>query len=172
MSKDQSASFMIRFTQKIYESEEGKSNVQWRGKISHIQSGDNQGFVEFDRAVDFMQEHLGNVTQSTIEDKTEKEQEGILTKSFDMLRKFKDQAPSFVMDTIKDPMGQVGTIQGQIKEQIRDVSDDISQKLDVDNLRMVSKADFKEVLSIIKNMSKQIEKLTDKVDQLDKSKKK
>jgi hypothetical protein len=37
---------------------------------------------------------------------------------------------------------------------------------------MVSKSDFKEVLSIIKNMSKQIEKLTDKVDQLDKSKKK
>lgn len=169
MSKDQSASFMIRFTQKIYESEEGNSNVQWRGKVSHVQSGDNQGFVEFDRAVDFMQEHLGNVTQSTIEDKSKKEQEGILSKSFEMIRKFKDQAPTFVMDTIKDPMRQVGNIQGQIKEQIKDVSDDISQKLDVDNLRIASKSDYKEVLSMIKTMSKQIEKLTDKVDQLDSS---
>ena len=171
MSKDQSASFMIRFTQKIYESEEGKANVQWRGKISHVQSGDNQGFVKFERAVDFMQEHLGNVTQSNIEDKPKKEQEGILSKSFDMLRKFKDQAPTFVLDTIKDPMAQVENIQGQIKEQIRDVSDDISQKIDVDNLRMASKSDYKEVLSMIKTMSKQIEKLTDKVDKLDKSKK-
>ncbi|MFT6337801.1 MAG: hypothetical protein ACI86M_002630 [Saprospiraceae bacterium] len=171
MSKDQSASFMIRFTQKIYESEEGNANVQWRGKISHVQSGDNKGFVEFDRAVDFMQDHLGNLTQSTIEDKPQKEQEGILSKSFDMLRKFKDQAPTFVMDTIKDPIGQVGNIQGQIKEQIRDVSEDISQKLDVDNLRMASKSDYKEVLSMMKAMSKQIEKLTNKVDQLDNSKK-
>lgn len=172
MSKDKSASFMIRFTQKIYESEEGNANVQWRGKISHVQSGDDQGFVEFDRAVDFMQEHLGNITQSTIEDKSEKEQEGILSKSFDMLRKFKDQAPTFVMDTIKDPMKQVENIQGQIKEQIKDVSDDLSQKLDVDNIRMASRSDYKEVLSMMKVMSKQIENLTDKVDQMDRSKKK
>lgn len=171
MSKDQSASFMIRFTQKIYESEEGKSNVQWRGKISHVQSGDDQGFVEFDRAVDFMQEHLGNLTQSTIVDKPKKEQDGLLSKSFDMLRKFKDQAPTFVMDTIKDPMGQVENIQGQIKEQIKDVSDDLSQKLDVDHIRVASRSDYKEVISMIKAMSKQIENLTEKVDKLDKSKK-
>jgi len=163
---------MIRFTQKIYESDEGNANVQWRGKISHVQSGEDKGFVEFDRAVDFMQEHLGNVTQSTIEDKSEKEQEGILSKSFDMLRKFKDQAPSFVMETIKDPMAQVENIQGQIKEQIKDVSEDLSQKIDVDNLRMASKSDYKEVLSMMKAMSKQIENLTEKVDQMDKSKKK
>lgn len=168
MSKDQSASFMIRFTQKLFESEEGTPSVQWRGKISHVQSGEDQRFVEFDRAVDFMQQHLENVTQSTIEDKSKKEQEGILSKSFDMLRKFKDQAPAFVMDTIKDPMGQVGNIQGQIKEQIKDVSEDISQKLDVDNLRMASKSDYKEMLSIMRGMSAQIENLTQKVDQLEK----
>jgi len=169
MSKDQSASFMIRFTQKIYESEEGSQQLQWRGKISHVQSGEDQGFVEFDRAVDFMQEHLGNVTQSTISDKSEKEQEGILSKSFDMLRKFKDQAPSFVLDTIKDPIGQVGNIQGQIKEQIKDVSEDISQKLDVDSIRSASKSDYKEMLAMMASMSKQIENLSKKVDPLDQS---
>jgi len=168
MSKEQSASFMIRFTQKLYETEEGKQDIQWRGKVSHVQSGEDQGFVEFDRAVDFMQKHLSDVTQSTIDDKPKKEQESILSKSFDMLRKFKDQAPSFVMDTIKDPMAQVGNIQGQIKEQIKDVSEDLSQKIDVDHLRMASKSDYKEILSMMQSMSKQIEKLTNKVDQLEK----
>lgn len=172
MSKDQSASFMIRFTQKIYESDSGEPNIQWRGKVSHVQSGDNQGFVEFDKAVDFMQEHLSNITQSNISSKPESEQEGILSKSFDMLRKFKDQAPTFVMDTIKDPIGQVGNIQDQIKEQIKDVSEDISQKIDVDSLRSASKSDFKDVLTMMKSMSEQLQVLSDKVDKLDKPTKK
>lgn len=170
MAKDQSASFMIRFTQKIFESEEGEPNVQWRGKISHVQSGDDQGFIEFDNAVDFMQDKLGILTQSTIKDKPKEDHENILSKSFGMLRKFKDQAPSFVMDTIKDPLGQVGNIQDQIKEQIKDVSGEISQKLDVDNIRMASRSDYKDMLNMMNVMSKQIERLTDKVDQMDKKK--
>ena len=81
------------------------------------------------------------------------------------------RAISNVMETIKDPIGQVGHIQDQIKEQIKDVSGDISQKIDVDSLRSASKSDYKDMMELMKSMSKQIQSLTKKVDQLEKPKK-
>jgi hypothetical protein len=40
---DQTASFMVRFNQKIFE-ENGESKVQWRGKVSHVQGGEDMSF--------------------------------------------------------------------------------------------------------------------------------
>lgn len=167
MSAKQSASFMIRFTQKIFNDSDGKPGIQWRGKISHVQSGDDQGFVEFENAIAFMQEKLEDLTASTIANKPEDEQDGILSKSFDFLKKIKENAPKIVMDTIKDPMGQVGNIKGQIEEQIKDVGDELSQKIEIDNLRMVSRTDYKEMMTLMHKMANQIEDLSKKVDSLD-----
>ena len=167
MSSNQSASFMIRFTQKIFNEKDGKPGVQWRGKISHVQSGNDKSFVAFERAVEFMQEKLEDLTASSIEGKSEKEQDGILTKSFEFLRKIKDNAPKIMMDTIKDPMGQVGNIKDQIEEQIKDVGDEISQKIEFDNLRMVTRSDYKVMMGLMQKMSKQIDTLSKKVDSLE-----
>lgn len=167
MSVKQSASFMIRFTQKIFNDSEGKPGVQWRGKISHVQSGDDQGFIEFENAIAFMQEKLEDLTATSIADKPEEEQDGILSKSFDLLKKIKDQAPKIVMETIKDPIGQVGNIKDQIEEQIKDVGDELSQKIEIDNIRMVSKSDYKDMMNLIQKMSSQLDHLSKKVDALE-----
>lgn len=170
MSKEQTASFMIRFSQKQYLDDKGTEAVQWRGKISHVQSGEDTNFVDFDKAADFMQRRLSLITQSTVSEEAATEQEGILTKSFDMLKRIRQQAPAFVMDTIKDPLGQVENIQDQIKEQLRDVGGDLSQKLDVDNIRTASRNDYKEMVTIMKSMAAQIDALAKKVDRIDKKK--
>ena len=167
MSANQSASFMIRFTQKLFSEKDGKPGVQWRGKISHVQSGDDSSFVEFENAITFMQEKLEDLTAASIIDKPEKEQDGILSKSFDLLKKIKDNAPKIVMDTIKDPMGQVGHLKDQLEEQIKDVGDELSQKIEIDNLRMVSRSDYKEMFGLMQKMSTQIETLSKKVDSLE-----
>lgn len=167
MSANQSASFMIRFTQKIFKDDNGNADVQWRGKISHVQSGDDKGFVDFENAIGFMQEKLEDLTASSIVDKSEEDQDGILTKSFDLLKKIKQNAPKIVMDTIKDPIGQVGNIKDQIEEQIKDVGDEISQKIEIDNLRMVSRSDYKDMMTLMQKMSSQIDTLSKKVDALE-----
>ena len=167
MSVNQSASFMIRFTQKIFKDKDGNPGVQWRGKISHVQSGDDKGFVEFENAVSFMQEKLEDLTASSILNKPEEEQDGILSKSFEFLKKIKANAPKIMMDTIKDPIGQVGNFKEQIEEQIKDVGDELSQKIEIDNLRMVSKSDYKDMLAIMQKMSTQIDNLSNKVDSLE-----
>ena len=35
VKKDETASFMLRFTQKIFQNEDGESQVQWRGTVSY-----------------------------------------------------------------------------------------------------------------------------------------
>jgi hypothetical protein len=58
--QDQIASFMVRFNQRIFE-ENGESSVQWRGKISHIQDGEEERFTDFNKALSFMQKKLSEL---------------------------------------------------------------------------------------------------------------
>ena len=40
--KDETASFVLRFTQKIFQNEEGEPQIQWRGNMRHVQTGDEK----------------------------------------------------------------------------------------------------------------------------------
>ena len=51
--KDETASFVLLFTQKIFQNDKGESEVQWRGNIRHVQGGDEKRFSEFDDVVTF-----------------------------------------------------------------------------------------------------------------------
>ena len=89
MSKqDQTSSFLLRFTQKIFEDDKGEADVQWRGKITHVQGNDQKNFSELKDAIAFIQEKLSTLTLSSIEtDATTEEKEGLLEKSMDIWKK-------------------------------------------------------------------------------------
>jgi len=89
---DQTASFMVRFNQKIFE-DEGESKVQWRGKISHVQGGDEKSFSDFNDALTFMQKKLAELTKEATKDKSEEQQEGILKKSLYMWKTMAQAGP-------------------------------------------------------------------------------
>ncbi len=104
--RDETASFMVRFNQKIFE-EDGESKVQWRGKISHVQGGEEQNFSDFNDALLFMRDRLANLTKEATKDKTTEQQEGILQKSLYMWKTMKEVGPKVLMETIKDPKKQL-----------------------------------------------------------------
>jgi len=170
VKKDETASFMLRFTQKIFQNEKGESQVQWRGNIRHVQGGDEQRFSKFDEAVNFMQSKLAEMTIQQMEDKSPEEQKGILSKSFDLWKKMAMTAPKVVMETIKDPKAQVEKLTSEIQqvgENIKhQVEGRISQKMDVDEWRGVSKNDHKRMMDMMEKMSKEIINLNKKVDEL------
>ena len=51
--KEETASFVLRFNQKVFQTDDGESQVQWRGNIRHVQGGDEKRFSEFDEVVQF-----------------------------------------------------------------------------------------------------------------------
>jgi len=166
----QTASFMVRFNQNIFDDDQGESNVQWRGQISHVQDGDKVNFSEIKEALSFMQEKLAALTIDATEDKTPEEQEGILTRSFDMWKKMTASYPKLVMDAIKDPKAQISQIQGQIQDQISTVGGGISQKIENSPWRTATKSDFDNLAEKMDLMSKEIVKLNKKVTKLSKAK--
>jgi gas vesicle protein len=169
MSKkqDQTASFMVRFNQKIFE-EDGESKVQWRGKISHVQGGEERNFSDFDDALLFMRDRLANLTKEATRDKTTEQQEGILQKSLYMWKTMKEVGPKVLLETIKDPKKQLHHIQDQIQDQISNISEEIGEKVHIDEWRNASRSDFKKVKKSINQLSDEIQKLSDKIDSISK----
>ncbi len=165
--QNQNASFMVRFNQRIYQ-EDGESKVQWRGKISHVQDGDEKRFSDFKDALDFMQEKLSELTEKATEHKSFEEQENIIQKSFAMWKTIKDVGPKVIKETLKDPKKQFTNLQGEIQDKFTTLSDEISEKVQIDQWRNATRSDFHEIQSQIDGLSSEIKKLSKKIDGLKK----
>lgn len=138
--KTDTASFIVRFHQKIYE-EDGESKVQWRGKITHVQGDDNQRFSDFNDALIFMREKLADLTEEATKHQSKEEQESVLDKSLNIWHTLKEMGPKVIKEAIKNPKKQIS----QIQEQISYLGDEIGEKVHIDQWRSASKSDFKEV---------------------------
>ena len=162
---DQTASFMVRFSQKIFE-ENGESKVQWRGKVSHVQGGDDQNFSDFNEAIVFIQEKLAALTLEATKDKSPEQQDGILKKSFSLWKTVVEAGPKILMETMKDPRKQVANLQDQISH----FGEEIGEKVHIDQWRNASKSDFNSMQESMQELTNQMKKLNAKVDALNKPK--
>ncbi len=176
VNKEETASFVLRLSQKIYRTDEGEPQVQWRGNIRHVQTGDESRFSTFENAREFVQKKLEAMTIKAIEDKPEAEQKGIIEQSFDFWKKVAAVTPKLVMDSIKDPKKQAAQIQEQIQEQIHQFSDVIEHTIEerksgLDNWLGASKSDSRKIVEMLSEMSAQIVALNRKVDELSKQNK-
>jgi hypothetical protein len=165
----QTASFMVRFNQKIFD-KDGESNVQWRGKISHVQGGEEKRFSDFNDALSFMEKKLTQLTAEATKNEPVEKQKGILMKSLSMWNTIKEVGPKVIMKTIKDPLKQVNQLQGQIQGQISTIGEEISEKVQIDQWRNASRSDIHVIMESINDISKELKKLNTKVNALSKKK--
>ncbi len=168
--KDETASFVLRFTQKIFQSEEGEAQVQWRGNIRHVQTGDEKRFSKFGNVTQFIQEKLADLTVTAMEDKSPEEQKGILAKSFDLWKKMALETPKLVAVTIKDPKKGIAQIQTQLSqagEFIGATIEDAKENLpDLPDLIGHSKEEHSAIMRKLEEMSLKMEELSAEVKQL------
>ena len=160
---DQTASFMVRFNQIIFE-EDGESKVQWRGKVSHVQGGEDQSFSDFNDAVKFIQEKLGDLTIEATKDKSPEQQNSLLQKSFSLWKTVAKEGPKVIMETIKDPRKQVSNLQDQISH----LGEDLMGKVPIDEWSYASKSDFHSIKEAIFALTDEMKNLNAKVEALSK----
>ncbi|MBT7816326.1 MAG: hypothetical protein HN566_06275, partial [Polaribacter sp.] len=161
--QEQTASFLVRFQQRIFE-ENGESEVQWRGKISHVQDGEEQRFSDFNDALSFMQQKLGELTEEATKHESSEEQESIIHKSLSMWKTIKDVGPKVIRNTLKDPKKQFTHLQDEIQDKIITIGEEISEKVHIDQWRNASRSDFNKIQSQIAALSSEIQKLSTKFD--------
>lgn len=160
----QTASFMVRFQQQIFE-ENNESKIQWRGKVSHVQDGEEKRFTDFKDAISFMQKKLENLTIEATKDQPKEQIDSLLKKGVSMFKMATHVGSEIIKDTLKDPKKQMG----QIQDQISFLGDEIAEKVQekahmVDDWRNVSKADFKSVKDSLLDLTTEIKKLHKKID--------
>jgi hypothetical protein len=160
---DQTASFMVRFNQIIFE-EDGESKVQWRGKVSHVQGGEDQSFSDFNDAVKFIQERLADLTIEATKDQSQEQQDSLLKKSFSLWKTVAKEGPKVFMETIKDPRKQVSNLQDQISH----LSEDLMDKVHIDEWRNASRSDFNSIKDAISALTHEMKNLNAKVDAISK----
>lgn len=160
---DQTASFMVRFHQIIFE-ENDESKVQWRGKVSHVQGGEGKSFTDFQEAVVFIQQILGDLTLEATKDKSPELQDSLLRKSFSLWKTMAKEGPKVILETIKDPKKQVANWQDQINH----FGEDLKEKVQIDQWRNASRSDFNTIKESINTLSQEIQKLNAKIDAINK----
>lgn len=161
--QEQTASFMVRFHQQIFD-ENGEQKIQWKGKISHIQDGDEKRFSDFKDALNFMQQKLATLTEEATKNAPQEEQENILQKSLSMWKTIKDVGPKMLKDTLKDPKKQFHNLQDQLQDQITNIGEEISEKVQIDQWKNASKSDFHKMQHQIETLADEIKKLSKKID--------
>lgn len=165
--KVETASFVLRLSQKIFQNENNEPDIQWRGNIRHVQTGEETRFSNFETARDFVQEILKKLTLNAVEGQSEDEIKGVLVKSFDFWKKVATATPKLVIESIKDPKKQATHFQEQIEEQIHQISDTIGQKID-SAIHSTPKTENREMLQLLLQLTEQVEQLNKKVDALTK----
>lgn len=161
---EQTASFMLRFKQIIFE-ENGESKIQWRGKVSHVQGGEAQSFSDFSDAEDFIQDRLADLTLNATKDKSKEHQESLLTKSLSLWKTVAKEGSKVILDTIKDPKKQVENIQDQISY----IGGDLMERVPIDDWRNASRSDFNTIKDSISLLAEELKKLNAKVDAINES---
>lgn len=57
---------MIRFTQHVWQDENGAPHVNWRGNVKHVQGEQDAHFTDFSEALSFMQAELRAITEESV----------------------------------------------------------------------------------------------------------
>jgi hypothetical protein len=111
------ASFLVRFTQDMWQSEQGEPKIAWRGHIRHIQSDEEIRFTDFSEAVAFMQQQMQALTEEALEALSEQAQTGdksALTIGIELWQETATRYTDMVFGAMQQTMKQSESIQKQM----------------------------------------------------------
>jgi hypothetical protein len=158
------ASFMVRFTQDLWQDEEGEPHVEWRGNIRHIQSDEQVRFTDFAEAVAFIQRCLMELTQGTLESEPgEKpmDQEKALQESFKLWERFATSYSGMMFDAMEQTMKQSQTFRDQMESTVQE---------SLQAWQPASRVESNQIIEAIQALQSQVQALAERVEGLEKKK--
>lgn len=110
----QVASFLLRFTQDMWQDENGEPKVQWRGNIHHVQGDEEIPFTDFTEALLFMQKQLQDLTLQAFPTADAKMQEKMLAESFKLWEQFAANYSKMLFQAMEQTIQRSQEIQHQV----------------------------------------------------------
>lgn len=152
------ASFVLRFTQELWQDDQGESHVRWRGHIRHVQGNEEDRFTDFAEAVTFMQHHLAQLTAETLSAGEDASQEHVFRENFKLWEKFASNYTDMMSTAIEQSIKRSEVF----KEQVDEVKEQALKAWFLYN-----QPSQKEILEAIGALHEQIQTLTERVTSLE-----
>ena len=118
-TEPQVASFLLRFTQHIWQNEQGDPKVDWRGTVQHVQNETTTHFTEFVNALGFIQAQLADVTRKTLKEQNKMDMEKGMQESFKLLDQFSKQYSEMMLGTVQKNLDQTTQWNEKLSESMR-----------------------------------------------------
>ncbi|MCB0129542.1 MAG: hypothetical protein KDD78_01780 [Caldilineaceae bacterium] len=109
------ASFLLRFTQDLWQDAEDDSHVRWRGHIRHVQGDKESRFTDFAQAVAFIQQNLSQLTMDTLSGEKNMSQEKIFAESFKLWEQFATSYTDIMQSAMEQTLKQSELINKQVE---------------------------------------------------------
>ena len=108
------ASFVVRFTQHLWEDPQEEPHVQWRGRIRHVQSDQEANFSDLNEVLTFMRHHLTQLTLDATEGKNKTEREKVLGESFKLWEELASSYSEMVSDAMLQAYRQSESFKAEV----------------------------------------------------------
>jgi hypothetical protein len=158
------ASFVLRFTQDLWQDAGGSPRVRWRGHIRYVQGNREDRFTDFAEAVTFMQRNLAELTLDAISGKN-MNQEDTLRESFKFWEDFSAVYSGMMFEAMEQSLKQSEAV----KQQMQDVVEQTIKAwpfpaTSSSNSGSISNQD---VVNVLYDLQRQVKVLSEKVETLE-----
>jgi murein L,D-transpeptidase YafK len=157
------ASFVLRFTQEMWQDPHGEPHVRWRGHIRHVQGNEEERFTDFAEAVTFIQRYLTELTEDSLAGDENVSQEKVFNESFKFWEQFAASYSNMMLQAMEQTARQSETIKEQMDEATK-------QAFTV--WQLPGQFNQKEIMEALNNIQAQMQALSNRLEKLEETIKK
>lgn len=155
---DNIASFVLRFTQEMWQDTQGEPHLQWRGYIRHVQGDEEVRFTDFAEAVAFIQRYLTQLALEASPGRGSQYQGKVVRESFKLWKQFTTSYTDVMLRMLEQSIGQT--------EPLREYMDDALENA-LKAWQLPAQTDQEQVVEALTELQAQLRVLTDKVEHLE-----
>lgn len=154
------ASFVLRFTQKMWQDAQGEPHVQWRGHIRHVQGDEECRFTDFAEAVAFIQRYLTQLTLNSLTGQENMSQDQVLHESFKLWEQFASSYTDMMFQAMEQTIKQSEVFREQL-DQVREQT--------IQTWQLPRHPTQSDIVEALDNLQAQMQILTEKIQILEKA---
>ncbi|RME44517.1 MAG: hypothetical protein D6791_12995 [Chloroflexi bacterium] len=154
------ASFVLRFTQELWQDAQGDPHIQWRGQIRHVQGDEETRFTDFTDAVAFMQRYLTQLTLDALPGGDKVDEEKVLRESFKLWEQFASSYTDMMFEAIERTMKQSEAFKQQMDEAVENA---------LKAWQLPVQSDQRQIIEALNGLQAQVQALAEKVENLEKA---
>lgn len=153
------ASFVLRFTQDLWEDQQNEPQIRWRGHVRHVQGDGEQRFTDAMDAITFIQHHLTQLTAQTLSGSGFMSQEKILTENFKLWQTFASNYSDMMFQGMEQALKQSEAFQEQVQE--------VQQRAFKAWQLPIPSPSHTDLLKTVTALQNQVQQLTERVEELE-----